>query len=254
MADRKHILFGITEPDDKLFLSKMCDIAERSEVSYKTMFSKFLDLKQSMMVRDRLSKDFFVNFFGGYEGAERLVASFGENTYEYPIAALEISPKSKRRLSHRDYLGSLLALGIKRELLGDIIVEDEGATVFVMAEIADFIAMNLKKAASDTVRVKSKDLSDVKASEKSFKEQNLTVSSMRADCVIGAATSLSRAKCAKAIEEGICRINYDVVKSCNFQVKDGDILSVKGFGKMEIKTNGSVTKKGRIHILVKKYI
>lgn len=257
MADRKQILFGITDPDDKLFLSKMCDIAERSENAYKVMFSKFLDPRQVLMTQSRLSAHFPVEFFGGYDGAERRIAAFGETfggEIDYPIAALKISPKSGRTLSHRDYLGSILALGIKRELLGDIAVTDGGAAVFVTAEIADFVEMNLKKVASDTVRVSRKTADEDVKIERNFKEIDLTVSSLRLDCVLSAATGMSRSKSAEAVEEGLCTVNYSAAKDIRLNISDGDILSVRGFGKMIIQTDKSLTKKGRIHIKVKKYI
>ena len=141
MADRKRILFGITDEEDRLFLSRMCDIAEKSLDSHKIMFSRFLNPGQKMLCEERLRQDFPVAFFGGYDDAERCVAAFGEMWEEpaYPIVAVRIDVRGKKTLSHRDYLGSVLSLGIIREHVGDILVNDNGAVMFVTEEIADFV-------------------------------------------------------------------------------------------------------------------
>ena len=114
--------------------------------------------------------------------------------------------------------------------------------------------MNLKKVASDTVRITRLTADEDVKIERNFKESDLTVSSLRLDCVLSAATGMSRSKSAEAVEEGLCTVNYNTAKDIRLNISDGDILSVRGFGKMIIQTDKSLTKKGRIHIKVKKYI
>lgn len=261
MADRNKILWGISDSDDRMFMSKMCDIAERSVFSHKAMFSRFLDPRQQNLVKSRLCADFEVSFFGGFDAAERTMAAFaGERGSlcrfegEFPLCAVRIRPKGRERLSHRDYLGSLLALGIKREHIGDILVEEDAASVFMTREIADFVLMNLKRVASSPVRLSAiEDTGEISAA-RSFKQTDVTVPSLRADCVAAAAMGKPRSSAAAMIEEGLCLINYERVKSVSAAVKNGDVLSVRGYGKMIIETDGTFTKKGRIHIKVKRYI
>lgn len=254
MADRKKILWGITDSEEKLFLSKMCDIADRSEIASKVMFSRFLNPKEQLMIKSRMGMDFSVNFFGGYSDAERAVAAFGDDEVSYPITALLIEAKGKRALTHRDYLGSVLSLGIKREHIGDILIKDSGAVMFVTDEISDFIVMNLSRIGNTPVKISvTENLSEFDTNHH-FKETDVTVSSMRFDCVLSAVAGTSRTRSSELIDEGLCMVNYAVTKNSRLQIKDGDIISVRGFGKFVIQTDSRLTKKGRIHIKVKKYI
>jgi len=256
MADRKRILWGITDEEERLFMSKMCDIAEKSFDSGRVMFSRFLNPGQKLLIESRLSQDFDLTFFGGYEDAERVVVAFGEffDEPEVPIVAIKVESRGKKTLSHRDYLGSVLSLGIKREHIGDILIKDNDAIMFATKEIADFIMMNLSRIASSPVKLSViEDLSEFET-KRQFKEAETTVSSMRLDCVLSSVIGTSRSKSVAIIEEGLCTVNYNPVKNVRTQVKDGDILSVRGFGKCVIETDGHLTKKGRIHLKAKKYI
>lgn len=256
MADRKQILWGITDDEDRIFLSKMCDIAERSADSYKVMFSRFLNPGQRMLVESRMKTDFPVSFYGGYDDAERTVAAFGEAWEEipWPVCAVKIESRAKKAFSHRDYLGSVLSLGIKREHVGDILVKDTEAVMFLTEEITDFVMMNLTRIASATVKLSVIDDLSQFETQRRFKETDITVSSMRLDCVLSAVTGRSRSQSVSLIEEGLCTVNYNTVKNVRTQIKDGDIISVRGFGKCIIETDNMLTKKGRIHIAAKKYI
>ena len=255
MADRKKILWGITDNEEKLFLSKMCDIAEKSEVSHKVMFSRFLNPGERMLIETRMADDFDISFFGGYDDAERTIAAFGKAwvDIEYPLCAVKIECRGKKALSHRDYLGSVLSLGIKREHVGDILVKGTDALMFLTEEISDFVTMNLNRIASQTVKIfVTEDLSQFET-QRRFKEADVTVSSMRLDCVLSAVMGSSRSQSVSVIEEGLCTVNYSAVKNVRTQIKNGDIIAVRGFGKFVIETDNVLTKKGRIHIKIKKY-
>ncbi len=257
MIDRKQALWGINDDEDKLFLSRMCDLAQKSENTYSIMYSKFLNPKQQMLVTERISPYTNVVFWGGFEGADRVMAAFVPTEWDepdYPITGIKAIPTNKRTYSHRDYLGSVLALGITRELMGDIIITDDGAVFVVMRDIADFIMMNLTRVATATVKLSAiGDLSEF-SKQTRFKESSVTVSSLRFDCVLSAAANKSRADSASFIEMGLASINYEVVKNTSRQIKSGDVISLKGFGKVIVETDGTLTKKGRIHINIKKYV
>ena len=257
MIDKKQILWGITDDEDKLFLSRMCDLVQRAERTTAVMYSRFLNPAQKLLVKERLSPYADVDFFGGYEDADRCVASFSLSEWDepsYPITALRIVPASKKTYSHRDYLGSVLALGIDRELTGDIVIDDEGAYFMVLEDIADFIAMNLLKVANTTVRInREDDLSSI-VCKRQFKETGTTVSSLRFDCVLSAAANKSRSASAALIEQGLADVNYETEKNTSRQIKNGDVISLRGFGKVIVETDGGLTKKGRIHLKLKKYI
>ncbi|MBQ4528112.1 MAG: hypothetical protein II998_08565 [Clostridia bacterium] len=219
------------------------------------MFTKFLTPLEAREISSRFPKgEVNIAFFGGYDGAERTVASFGEvfSETEYPLCCLEIRVKGKHSLSHRDFLGSAISLGLKRELLGDIIVCEEGALLFCLDEIADYIADNLTKIANTGVSVRHYEGEAVKLS-RNYVRTSSTVSSLRLDAVVSAATSKSRATSAEMIQRGLVSHNYKEAISVSMNVKDGDIITVRGIGKYLINTDEKLTRKGRIHIDINKY-
>ncbi len=257
MIDKKQLLWGVTSDDDKLMLSRMCDLAQRAEKTGRYVYSRFLNPGEQMLIESKRSVLGEVSFFGGYDGADRCVASFLGASWDelkYPIRVLKIILSAKKTYSHRDYLGSVLALGIDRELTGDIVVTEDGAYVFVIEDIADFIEMNLFKVASSTVKIVPVDNPEEIVIKRQFKETSATVSSLRFDCVLSAVANKSRSASASLIEEGLASVNYDVVKNTSFQIKDKDVISLKGFGKVIVETDGALTKKGRIHLNFKKYV
>lgn len=254
MTDRNAVLRSVTDSEDKLFLSSACDKCDRSEKIQKTVYTRFMTPRQALLLRDRIPN---IRFFGGYSDGERVMAAFVPNEWEdvrFPICAIKIKNIGKKQLGHRDYMGSILALGITRELIGDIVVTDEGAIVFVCEEIADFITDNLTKVASSGVRLTLCENTEDIQIQRDFKEISATVSSMRLDCIISAALGKSRSMAVSFISEGLVNVNYDTEKSVSRVVKDKDVISVRGFGKMIINTDLYLTKKGRIHINIQKYI
>lgn len=257
MTDRKSVLWGITDSDDRLFLSKMCDLCDRSIKTGLITYSRFLSPREQLLVSDR--EIFFgkLSFFGGYDDADRRIVAFIPNDWEeisYPISYVTIRQTNQRQYSHRDYLGSVLGLGITRELTGDIAVSEDGAVMAVLYEIADFVSMNLTKVASASVRVSVSDESTFPEGTKTFLDISSTVSSLRLDCVLSAVLGKSRTHSQELISEGSVNVNYNAVKNPSLILKEGDTISARGSGKFKLETIGSLTKKGRTHIEVKKYI
>ena len=257
MTDRKTALWGITDADDKIFLSRMCDLLDRSDTTGMIMYSRFLTPKEQMLVTERLSQYGRVEFWGGYDDADRKICAFISNDWEetvYPVTALKIIPTNHREYSHRDYLGSVLGLGITRELTGDIATGSNGAVMAVMPEIADFIIMNLTKVASASVRVERTDDMSLFEGLRRYMETGCTVSSMRLDCVVSSAIGKSRSQTSDMIEQGLVFVNYQTSKNPSMLLKEGDVISVRGHGKLILSKIGDLTKKGRVHIEIKKYI
>ena len=259
MINRKQALFGITDKDEKTIVSLMCDKADKAILTGARMYSRFLSPAQAHLISERFNSDTETSFFGGYEEAERVIACFSsfdtyEIDYDYPVDIICISAKNKAVFSHRDYLGSLMGLGIKRELLGDIVISDSCAYLFCHREISDFISMNLISIGKNTVTSNIVSQEDIYIPPKQFKEKSVTVSSMRLDCVLSAATGKSRSLSAEMVTKGLVQVNYEYAKSTSSQVNNGDIISIRGFGKMILSTDNTLTKKGRYHIQIKQYI
>lgn len=223
------------------------------EKSYNT-FSEFLNLQeQSVLANTYLP----CVKFGGYENAERVVAGFGENVTvgDFPIALLEISPVMQKfadRLSHRDFLGALMNLGIKRELLGDIIVKDNIGYLFCLEHIKDYIIGSVDRIKHTTVTVREiESLPDNAVSVPT--EYEKIVSSLRIDAVISAVYNLSRNDSAKLFAQEKVFVNSRQVNSPSYQLKDGDIISLRGFGRFIFDKALRSTKKDRLVISIQKY-
>ena len=171
----------------------------------------------------------------------------------YPITALKIISKDGSVFSHRDYLGSIVALGIKRDKLGDIIIQKDCAIAFCHDSIADFICLNLDRVSSGSVTCRVCDVQSVSV-EREFAVSNVSVASMRLDAVLSAAIGKSRDVSCDLINKGYVQLNYDIAKSTSARVKSGDVISARGFGKMTIETDGDVTRKGRVKVAVKRFV
>lgn len=257
MTDRKNILQGLEDAEDRIFLSHMLDLKEKSEKTQRIMYSSFLTPGQKILAEGRLSSLCDMRFSGGFKDAERVMAAFVPNEWDeedYPFCGLEIKNLGKRELTHRDYLGSILRLGISRSLVGDIAVSEDGATVVISRDIADFILMNLSKVGSSGVRLGLLEKERVGDIVRNFKVSSVTVSSMRFDCVLSAATGKSRSAVSSLISEGIAEVNYTAEKNTSRLIKSGDVISLRGFGKFIAETDLATTKKGRIHVNIRKYI
>jgi len=226
-------------------------------------------------------------FWGGCRGAERCAAVFLPEWYvpenapkhrmildtertdafaahlcrmpdildEIGITPLKISGSGFASLGHRDFMGGLLSLGIDRSVVGDIAVLSESeAVVFVKDKIAPFIISELTKIGRDGVRVSEADIKPDFVIPRRYGDMNIVVSSPRLDGIVKAITGKSRELAAETVRAGLCELNYAVTDNVSAEVKEGDILSVRGFGKYVIGRTEGETRSGRIRIAVKKYL
>lgn len=258
MISKTKIILPTDDDEIKLVLSKACDLYNRAFTTSKSFYTKFLSPLEAATIRQRFPQnEICIKFFGGYDDAERCMCAFYTDEYDlfYPLVALKLKPKSKNAsLTHRDYLGSVLSLGIKRETLGDIIIRNEDTVMFCTDDMADYIADNLFKIGGTGVAITKEYMVDNLEIQREFQTVSATVSSLRCDCVIASALNLSRGKALELIDRGLATHNYEIIKSSHKLVADGDTLSVRGHGKFKVQTSGNLTKKGRIHINILKYI
>lgn len=198
----------------------------------------------------------------GHSGAEReaVFASFlaGENGgtvgEEIPIAAIKITGSGFKTLGHRDFMGSVLALGIERNMIGDILVLSESeAIVFVIDNIVPFILSELNKIGRDGVKCRQVDIPPEYQAERAFEEMTIHVSSMRLDGIVNQLTGEGRASSAEYIIKGLVEHNYFTASNVSAEVKPGDIISVRGFGKFVIGEPDGTTRSGRLRLSCKKY-
>lgn len=186
--------------------------------------------------------------------AEHLAAS-PELMEEIPITALSVKGSGFRELGHRDFMGGLLSLGIDRSVVGDIAVLSESeALVFVKSKIAPFICEELTKIGRDAVKTEITKIDPTFVIPRRYEESSITVSSARLDGVVKAITGKSREAAADMVRAGLVELSYNATDNVSAAVNEGDILSIRGFGKYIIGKTTGQTKSGRIRIGFKKYL
>lgn len=198
-------------------------------------------------------------FFGGYEGAERqklAVTPYELHHEEFEIGALNIEVKTGlgKGLSHRDYLGAILALGIERDRIGDIIPHEAGAYILVDENMIPYLRSQILTIGRyQKVSVEEIPLSDLTVIKPNTKELSTTVSALRMDAVAAAAFGLSRNECTKLIQGDKARRNGMSVSPSDL-LKEGDTITLRGYGKAKLKAINGYTKKERLHITIEKYV
>ena len=192
----------------------------------------------------------------GLAREEYLITLIENGTADLSGAVVPVSLKASEYadLSHRDWLGAILALGLDRSVLGDIAVLDpHSAVAFFTPTIASFITENLKRAGADAVRAAATALPDGFTVPHSFERVEVSVASPRLDGVVHALTNLSRADAADFVKSGEAELNYFPEENPDAQITDGDILSLRGFGKYIIDSANTVTRRGRSRLVARKY-
>lgn len=263
MINRETIFKRITKIDEKLFISKVLDKAEKCEKIGKLIHTDFIDPHQNKLIQSILPEVRGLNYIlnGGFDGAERVVLFFCPDfiivedfNISEAFTVLSIDLKSKESLTHRDFLGSLMGLGIKREKIGDIIIKEDGCHLIVLSEIADFIIYNLLKVGNSKVVIEKVSLDDINVTEKEVEEISSTVASLRLDCIASASFGISRTKVVDYIKSDKVNLNWVTTDDPTKIVKQGDTISLRGKGRVVLVEVGRVTKKGRIGIILKKNI
>lgn len=173
----------------------------------------------------------------------------------FGIVPLRIRGGGFVKLSHRDYMGSILALGIEREVVGDIAVTDDySAIVFVSEVIAPYITTSLERAGRDKIRVSVADVPPDFVIPRKFQSMQLVAASPRADAVVAALTNASRAEAKDMCLGGLVDVNHVSCTATDKTVSPGDIVSVRGYGKFIIDSFNGETRSGRARLSVRKYL
>jgi len=198
---------------------------------------------------------------GGYEGAERAAAFFlpdymePTDAVEAEITAVRAAAVNERfadELTHRDYLGALMNLGIERDCIGDILTGDSDCTFFCSADMADYITENLLRVKHTSVRCEKAGREELNIRQE-LEELQVNVASERIDAVIAALYRISRQKAAQLIDAEHVFINGIVVTSAGKQMKEGDRISVRGHGKFIYDGIGGSSRKGRLYVALRRY-
>ena len=252
--------------ENELLLARIEDCISACADSYLITSTNFLDIYQQSTVIEYLKRrsDVKYAFYGGFDDCERKTAVFfpdyadsvdyiKENTELSPIVSLDIRKDSFSTLTHRDYLGAVMGLGIRREAVGDIIVSDKGCTMAVIRNVAGYIKENLTSVGRGSVKVEISDNFGNAGGEAVFEEKRCYVSSMRLDAVVSVAFSVSRNTAAEKILRGEVLMNGVVMSKPDVKVPFGAKLVIHGSGKVIIDEDAGLTKKGRQAFIIRKY-
>lgn len=242
---------------------RLTDLANRCYQNGHYTFSHFLsasEMDEFLQMKQELA---FVPFsaFGGSEDAERQIVRFGSVEmfgYEeaFPVCCLSCRPampKFAEALSHRDVLGALMNLGIERDVVGDILVRDKECYFFCLENMKEYICQTLKKIRHTNVVCEEADgLPEAFAPVR--KREEHMIASERCDALLSKVYHLSRGKCIPLFQEKRVFVNSSQFENNSGTLKEGDIVSVRGFGKFVYLGVVRETKKGRVTVAIEKYV
>lgn len=248
--------------EEKLLIRRAYDKRELCEKRYQSVSTGFLnEREQDILLSEFESKsETKAIFTGGYENAERrmlvFVPEYLELDEEEHIAAIRCTYYKDYELTHRDFLGALMGLGIERETVGDIVVDKKNcrADIIIKADILPFLLSDFVSAGRARLKVEQIPLSELESIEIETVELTDTVSSPRLDAIIACGFGLSRENASALVKSGKVYLNRRSVSDSDKAVTDGSLINATGYGKFKCFISGNVSKKGRIFIKIQKYI
>lgn len=268
--NRQEILNKITNEDDKLLVAKLLDKIEFVNSRNSVEYTDFLDIRQRQLL-EKLLKDLKVkNYvaYGAYKTAERTVLIiypekledvFENENFDYNVVfgviRMQLPNELKGMYSHRDYLGAIIKIGMKREKVGDIITSKDGADIIVLKDVEKYIREGLK----DLTRFSKAEFKSVQIEELNVKEPetqvlNIIIPSMRVDSIVSEAIRTSRAKATGVIKEERVFVNHELVTKGAKELKENDLITVRGKGRFKVGKILNQTKKGNLVIEIEKFI
>ena len=246
--------------ESEITVRHLLDLCRKNDRTGLWQYSGFLTpAEQDDFLRCPEAAHFPFRMIGGYEAAERRILAAGNESVsgepDPPIRVVEIRPKSEKyaeELTHRDYLGAILGLGIERSLTGDILTRDHRAWVFCLPSVAEMLISSLTQVRRTTVVAEtvSPDLPELAPR---FMPLRLNIASERLDAVCAAFTGLSRGQTEKLFSAEKVFVNGRTITDKSARLKAGDILSVRGFGKAVYDGIEHETRKNRLWVVLRKY-
>ncbi|MFA9557379.1 RNA-binding protein [Evansella sp. AB-rgal1] len=243
--------------EEHTFVDQVLEWKNTVEEQYRAKLTDFLDPRQQQIVTSVIGKqeEIKLSFYGGQEQAERkrclLYPPYMEPELDaFELACYEIEYPSKFvSIEHRQILGALMNIGLRREKFGDILTDGERYQIVLAKEVSDFVSWNFTSVGK--AKVNLIEVNDMIETEDNFTFMQLTVSSLRLDTVSAEVYNLSRSKTKTLIEGGFVKVNWKVIEDPSFQLQESDIVSVRGKGRFEFISNEGHTKKDKIRISVR---
>lgn len=259
--------------EDQILLNFIGDKVQQRERKAMITATGFLDLRQQSLVRRWCAANGVERWvlYGGYDDAERRICMFfpdyvpweGERPWEAwfsqcreddPLLILRVAHSTKTALSHRDYLGSILSLGMKRDPIGDILVRPEGCDIVVEASMGEFLLHNYLQVGRTAIERELLSTDNIDLGQIRFEETSDTVASLRLDNLISAGFRTSRRLAAEAIAAGLVFVDGLALEKPDAFVGEGSKLVWRGKGKVLLQQVGETTRKGRIFVKFRRYL
>lgn len=260
MKDFEKYYDFIKDDETKNTVKKIADKALYVNKNYMTAITEFIN-PHIAEICIPVIKNYSIEFeiFPSYENCERKVfilypeqSETDENDY---LTGIRVNNKSKfKKLSHKDYLGALMSLGIDRNKTGDIYVYDDYADIIVHSDIADYIIYNMDKIGHNKIEAEKVKLSQVNFKEQEHEIVNIISSSMRIDNIVKHLTNSSREKAAIIIKSGNVKNNFIPEDRVSVELKEGDLLSISKVGRFKIYKITGTTKSGKLKVQIKHYV
>ena len=249
--------------EDNLILKRLLDLSKRSYNNNTFEFSDFLNVQEQdelALHRKELTGSYH-ELWGGYELAERRMVRFGSEeelgyNVDFPISCVEISPVSEKfasSCSHRDFLGALMSLGLERRIFGDIIVKEKKAYLFLEERFSSFVCENLISVGRNQVHCEVCTFPE-ESVKKEREKIGIQVNSARADAVVARVCKLSRGAVLPLFNQKHVILNGLTLENKDKILKEGDIFSVRGYGKFVVGESNGLSKKGKENVSIYKYM
>lgn len=266
--DKQEVLNTYKRQEDKMLLAQVLDKIKMMTKTQKIETTDFLDMYQISLVETFLKKISFENYilYGGFDDAERKILivfpdkftiDMVEKNYSkfINIVRVELSNEEKGKYAHRNYLGGIVKLGLKREKVGDILVFDEGADIITINDFSNILCKELGTLTRfQNSNILSLELNNIRVRQIQVEELKIIVPSLRLDNFVSDLARTSRSKAAEIIEQERVFINGKNETKASKQIKKDDIITIRGKGRFVVKDFVGNTRSGRTVVLVEKYI
>lgn len=266
--EKQRVLNDYKKQDDKILLAQILDKIEFSKQRDKLEYTDFLDMYQISLVESFLRKIDFKNYvlFGGFEDAERKILiiypekynmSMVEKNYTKIVSVIriELPQENVGKYAHRNYLGGIVKLGMKREKVGDILVSEDGADIIVKEETSEILKQELGTLTRfENSKISITEITDLRKQEIKVEEISIIVPSLRLDNFVSDLERTSRSKAVQIIDSERVFINGQNEIKASKQVKLGDVITIRGKGRFIVKEFSGSTRSGRTVVKIDKYV
>ncbi len=254
--DKEKYTAHITDNDKIIQMRQLLDKVENVIKHHTTQSTDFYDPYEIYLAKSILNRfDIGYQVQGGMEFVERKLIQIFPSYYDmtslvYPVKCLKITGDILK-LSHKDFLGGLLNLGIKRSKLGDILLYDDYCALIVKNEISDFILLNLEKIGNKNISIEDMDFETLIQPEIKYIEKKDFLASTRLDIVLSAAYNISRVESSNIIKSGKVKVNWESIIKPSTELDEGDTISTRGYGRAILHSIGGLSKKGNLKATIR---